>query len=172
MAGAEVGPLPALLRPGISPPGVPRSGEASDPSRGQGGEGSRASGPTEAPVPRPAPVLRKGLLSPAGNRTSRQLLPRPECGPPSWACLGKRSNCPHQGRVHPTSGPFYRMLAPRPECPQKRAARCPPGRWAGGKQRLVVTHFCATHPHGTVSQACLSAPTPGANGQHVPGRAH
>lgn len=143
------------------------------PQQGAGWGGQQGLLPNRGPgaPPCPSPPQRPPLPA-SGNRTSHQLLPSPECSPPSWACLDKRSNCPLQGRVHPTSGPFYRMLALRPECPQKQATRCRPGRWAGRKQRLVVTHCCATHPHGTASQACLSAPTPGDNGQHMPGRAH
>ena len=90
--GGEVGPLSALPCPGTSPPGVPRPREASDPSRAQGGEGSKVSCPTEAPVPRPAPVLRKGLLSPPQGT-----------GLPASCCLARNA-------VHPAGPAWTRGL--------------------------------------------------------------
>ena len=76
-----------LSRPAAA---APRAGR--DPSRAQGGEGSKVSCPTEAPVPRPAPVLRKGLLSPPQGT-----------GLPASCCLARNA-------VHPAGPAWTRGL--------------------------------------------------------------
>ena len=165
-----MGPLPALPHPGTSPPGAPPSREASDRSRAQGGEGSKASSPTEAPVPPPAPALRKGLLSPR-ERNHPPAVASPGMQSTQLSLPGQAVSLPSPGQSSSYLGPILQDAGTELRVSGEAGPKVPAWEVAWWKTTVGCGPLLGHPPPWHHVPSLSPAPTPGDNRQHMPGRA-